>query len=122
MCYDLILVKIRLKRIRIYTMANAKNTENKLQDLEGLHQLYQDISKLKELSESLKDIDANVLVSQKILGLARKFSKIDDRIISKFSKAENSGTYFSEVLAYETLRLRFKEEIAKCKNLRQIQA
>lgn len=103
-------------------MANAKNTETKLVDLEGLHQLYQDITKLKELSESLKDIDEKVLLSQKIIGLARKFSKIDDKIIGKISKVESSGSYFSEVLAYETLRLRFKEEITKCKNLREIQA
>lgn len=84
-------------------------------------ELFAELAIHNEVLDTTKDPEALLIANLKILGIARKFAEIDEMILSFSQIPDMSGTYFSKVLTFETLRLRFKEEITRCKDLNQIQ-
>lgn len=69
-----------------------------------------------ERSSQLTDIAEICKSNFKKLSLVKKFSEIDEDILNyEVNNIEEYGAdFFSGILAFETTRLRFKEEINKC--------
>jgi hypothetical protein len=72
--------------------------------------------KENEKAEQLKDIAEICKSNFKKLSLVKKFSEIDEDILNyEIANIDDcSANFFSGILAFETTRLRFKEEITKC--------
>lgn len=79
---------------------------------------YQEISKaLTDLNTSVSsDLASKCLNGIKKLGLVYKFSQIDDEILDTYMRGEpQNNAVLTEIIYLETNRLRFKEEVNKCK-------
>ena len=75
-----------------------------------------DLVKENEKAEKISDLAELCKSNFRKISIVKKFSKIDEDILAyEISRIDDfSADFFSGVLAYETTRLRFKEEINKC--------
>ncbi len=98
---------------------NKEQFESKKRQKNGLKEfgvLLQDLEQLNSAIETnAADRSKNSL---KKLLLAKRFTKIDEEILSlaKDRKTESVGEFFSDILLFEAKRLAFKEETHKCQN------
>lgn len=99
-------------------MSEQSNIQEKAYNFD---ELFAELAVHNEVLETTQDPEALLVANLKILGIARKFAEIDEMLLGISGISDMSGTYFSKVLTFETLRLRFKEEITRCKDLNQIQ-
>jgi hypothetical protein len=81
--------------------------------------IIEEIKNYKDLYLNEKSIENSSKMGLKLLGLCRKFSQIDEDLLSYSIKNDDStkiqGSYFSEIIQLELKRLKFKEEIQECK-------
>lgn len=83
---------------------------------ERFDELIQKFSTETDLETTVTNLELRCKIGLKKLGIMREFTEIDSEILDLSINNESgcSVDFLSSLLALETKRLKFKEEVAKC--------